>query len=108
MTDTGIRQRRTPPPELGEIINRGRLRAGLRGAECARVAGLSRAYLLQLELGKRVPSAYTVERLAGVLALTDPEREQLMAAAVPDAGRSHPGAVARRAWRTASDSPEAC
>lgn len=93
------RLRRTPPPGLGALINRGRLRAGLRGAECARIAGLSRAYLLQLELGRRVPSAYTAERLAQVLALTDGERAELMAAAAADVGRSHPGAVASRERR---------
>jgi transcriptional regulator with XRE-family HTH domain len=95
------RTRRTPPAGLGELIQRGRLRAGLRGAECARVAGLSRAYLLQLELGRRVPSAYTAERLAQVLALTDGERAELMAAAAGDAGRSHPSSTARREQREA-------
>jgi transcriptional regulator with XRE-family HTH domain len=77
-----VRQRRVPPTGLGEMLNRVRLRAGLRGTEAARLAGVSRQYLVRLETGQRCPSVDVAERLAEVLGLTGPECAELMAAAV--------------------------
>lgn len=82
-----VRERRTPPAGLGPMLNRARLRAGLRGTEAARLVGISRQYLVRLESGQRCPSLEVAERLAEVLALTDGERTELMAAAVVKPGQ---------------------
>lgn len=86
-----IRERRTPPPELGVTINRARLRMGLRGREAARLLGISHAYLIQLETGQRTPSRKVAQILAETLAFTDTERALLFSAAIPDVGKDHPG-----------------
>ncbi|WP_405580689.1 helix-turn-helix domain-containing protein [Streptomyces sp. NBC_01092] len=72
------------------MLRAARERAGLGQREAARRTGVSQGYLWLLEAGQRAPSAVVAEMLAAVLALTDEEREQLRAAAVDDAGRSHP------------------
>ncbi|MHA6762063.1 helix-turn-helix domain-containing protein [Streptacidiphilus sp. PAMC 29251] len=79
---TTIRQRRIPPPELGQMLGRARMRADLRGREAARLVGISRQYLVRLEVGQRSPSVAVAEQLAEVLQLTAHERAALMAAAV--------------------------
>jgi DNA-binding XRE family transcriptional regulator len=83
----GVRQRRTPPPELGPMLAAARVRAGYRGAEAARLVGVSRQYLVRLESGQRCPSVDVAARLVEVLGLTGAERAQLMAVAVVKADR---------------------
>jgi transcriptional regulator with XRE-family HTH domain len=85
-----VRQRRTPPAGLGRMLNTARMRAGLRGRECARLVDISPGYLVGLETGLRCPSATIAQKLADVLALDDDERAVLLAGAVDDAGRDHP------------------
>jgi DNA-binding XRE family transcriptional regulator len=82
-----VRQRRTPPPELGPMLAAARVRAGYRGAEAARLVGVSRQYLVRLESGQRCPSVDVAARLVEVLGLTGAERAQLMAVAVVKADR---------------------
>ncbi|MCU1616872.1 MAG: family transcriptional regulator [Frankiales bacterium] len=86
-----IRMRRTPPAGLGPMLGAARMRAGYRLREAARRAGINHAYLLHLETGQRVPSMAVATSLAEMLDLDEAERAQLFAAAVDDAGRSHPG-----------------
>lgn len=76
------RVRRVPPPGLGPMLNRARMRAGLRGPEAAREIGISRHYMFRLETGARCPSLAVAERMAVVLKLTPGERAELLAAAV--------------------------
>lgn len=90
-----VRVRRSPPPELGPMLAAARLRAGYRGRECARLAGIDHGYLIRLESGQRVPSRAVAEILAAVLLLDADEREVLMAAAVADVGRSNPQKATR-------------
>lgn len=85
-----IRERRTPPEGLGSMLRAARERAGAGQRATARRAGVSQGHLWLLEAGQRVPSAAVAEVLAEVLALPAEEREQLLAAAVDDAGRSNP------------------
>lgn len=87
---TLIRVRRTPPKALGPLLRTARERAGLSQGETARRAGIPQPYVSVLEAGQRVPSMAVAELLADVLALTLPECKSLYAAAVNDAGRSHP------------------
>jgi len=89
-----IRQRRTPPEELGPMLRAARQRAGLGVREAARQARLSPGYMAHLEAGSRCPSRTVAERLAAVLELDDDEQAQLYAAAVTDAGRDHPARTA--------------
>jgi transcriptional regulator with XRE-family HTH domain len=84
-----VRQRRVPPATLGPMLAAARLRAGLRGRECARLAGVDAGYLVRLESGQRVPSRTVAEILAEVLQLDQAERGQLFAVAVDDAGRGY-------------------
>lgn len=84
------RIRRTPPPELGGLIRTARMRAGLRGREGARLAGVSPGFLCDLEVGRSCPSTTVAHALADAFAMTDGERAQIVAAAVSDAGRDHP------------------
>lgn len=84
------RTRRTPPPWMGELICTARLRAGLRGREGARLAGVSAGYLVDLEVGRSCPSTTVARALADAFAMTETERDVLVAAAVTDAGRDHP------------------
>lgn len=85
-----IRQRRTPPAELGPMLRAARERAGLGLRQAARRAGLPPGYVVHLEGGSRCPSRTVAEQLAAVLGLDDDEQAQLHAAAVTDAGRDHP------------------
>ena len=89
MEQQGVRQRRTMPTEVGRMLAEARLRAGLRGRECARLAGVDAGYLVRLESGQRVPSRTVAEILAEVLQLDQAERGQLFAVAVDDAGRGY-------------------
>jgi transcriptional regulator with XRE-family HTH domain len=82
MKQQGIRQRRTMPTEVGQMLGRARMRAGLRGTEAARLLDISRQYLVRLESGQRAPSTDMADRLAVVLGLTEAERAELMAVAV--------------------------
>lgn len=82
-----IRERRIPPAEVGPMIAAARLRAGYRGAQCARAVGISRAYLVMLESGQRSPSATVAQSLASALKLTDDERSCLIAASVAQVGK---------------------
>lgn len=65
-------------------------RTGHTQARVSVAAGLGRSYVCLIEGGHRTPSRVAAERLAGVLQLTEQERAQLYAAAVGDAGLSHP------------------
>ncbi|MFI1526164.1 helix-turn-helix domain-containing protein [Streptomyces griseus] len=89
-----IRIRRTPPAELGRMLAAARERTGYTQRRVSIAAGLGRSYVCLIEGGHRTPSRAAAERLADVLQLTSEERTQLYAAAVTDAGYSHP---ARRA-----------
>ncbi|MGC4927241.1 helix-turn-helix domain-containing protein [Streptomyces sp. DT117] len=85
-----IRIRRTPPAELGPMLAAARERTGHTQARVSIAAGLGRSYVCLIEGGHRTPSRVAAERLADVLQLTELERAQLFAAAVSDAGLSHP------------------
>ncbi len=67
-----------------------RERTGHTQARISVAAGLGRSYVCLIEGGHRTPSRVAAERLADVLQLTGEERAQLYAAAVTDAGYSHP------------------
>lgn len=84
------RTRRTPPPWMSELIRTARMRAGLRGREGARLAGISAGFLCDLEVGRSCPSVTVARMLAEAFTMTEDERDRLVAAAVSDAGRDHP------------------
>ena len=86
-----VRQRQIPPVTLGPMLGTARLRTGLRGRECARLAGIDHAYLIRLETGQRAPSRKVAEQLGAVIAFTAEERAELFAASLPDVGKDHPG-----------------
>lgn len=94
MTTPPVRQRRQAPEGQGKMLRAARERAGLGVRETARKAGLSSGYVADLEAGRRCPSITVAQRLADAVDLSGVEREQLLAAAVTDAGRDHP-------WRAA-------
>lgn len=72
---------RLPPSAVGFPAGQRRT-PGLRREEVALLAGLSVDYLVRLEQGRAErPSAQVVASLARVLQLSDPERDQLYAAA---------------------------
>lgn len=85
-----IRQRRTPRPDLSQSLRRARERAGLTLRSVAAAAGITAAYLSNLEGGRRCPSRTVAERLADALPLNDVERAAVLGGAVDDAGRDHP------------------
>lgn len=87
---TEIRTRRTPPPALGPLLAAARMRAGYRLREAARLAGIPHPYLMRLEAGLRTPSRSVATVLAEVFSLDEDERAQLLAVALPDAGRDYP------------------
>ncbi|MGW3022462.1 helix-turn-helix domain-containing protein [Streptomyces sp. NPDC001221] len=89
--DNLIRYRRQAPPDLGPMLRAARLRAGLLVSEAAFLAGISRPQLSNIEAGRRLPSVAVAQALADVLCLDGAERARLLAVAVDDAGRSHPG-----------------
>ncbi|MFJ5046389.1 helix-turn-helix domain-containing protein [Streptomyces sp. NPDC088719] len=86
-----IRIRRTPPAELGPMLAAARERTGHTQRRVSIAAGLGRSYVCLIEGGHRTPSRVAAQRLADALQLTEQERAQLYAAAVTDAGLSHPG-----------------
>ncbi|MEW2083480.1 helix-turn-helix transcriptional regulator [Streptomyces sp. NPDC005283] len=88
-----IRERRTPPAELGPMLRQARERAGLGLREVARAVDLSPGYLWHLEAAERCPSVTVAHRLAAVLEFEETELAQLLAAAVDDAGRDHPSRI---------------
>ena len=105
MTETEVRTRRALPAEIGAMLRAARHRAGLSSRRAAARAGISRGHLLDSESGRRCPSVVVADALADALELTDAERADLAAAAVPDAGFSRPGRVAtlhRNSPRTAA------
>lgn len=89
--DATIRHRRQAPPDLGPMLRAARERAGLRQSEAARLAGIGQPHMSHMEAGRRVPSATVARTLADVLHLEGDNRARLLAAAVDDAGRDHPG-----------------
>ncbi|MHA6761087.1 helix-turn-helix domain-containing protein [Streptacidiphilus sp. PAMC 29251] len=84
-------QRRIPPVEMGPMLGRARMRAGLRGRECARLLGIPPGYLVGLETGQRCPSLTIAERIAGILALDETELGILLSGSITDAGPDHAG-----------------
>lgn len=85
-----IRQRRTPPPELGPTLRSARLRAGLTLRQVAEHARITDSYLSHLESGERCPSRTIAGRLATALTLDTEERVIVESGAVDDAGLDHP------------------
>ena len=90
MEQQGVRQRRIPPPGLGEMLSQARMRAGWRRREAARILGVSPTYLFNLEAGLRAPSRTMAQILVDGLYLGDEERALLLDAAVADAGADSP------------------
>jgi transcriptional regulator with XRE-family HTH domain len=67
---------------FGEALRRFRVARGRSQASLAAAAGVDRSYVNRLETGERgAPALPAVEALAEALALTDPEADQLLAAA---------------------------
>ncbi|MEU0588277.1 helix-turn-helix domain-containing protein [Streptomyces sp. NPDC006132] len=87
---TVIRQRRTPPAGLGEALRQAREEAGLSQGAVAAAIGVGPDYVSKLERGERCPSVKVAQLLAAVLKLGAAGSALLSAAAVDDAGRSHP------------------
>ncbi|MFD7003945.1 helix-turn-helix transcriptional regulator [Streptomyces mirabilis] len=91
-----IRERRTPPAGLGSALRQARVEAGLSQGAVAAAVGVRPDYVSKLERGERCPSVRVAELLASALKLEAPGAALLSAAAVDDAGRSHP-------WRSRRD-----
>ncbi|MFE9601968.1 helix-turn-helix domain-containing protein [Streptomyces hokutonensis] len=89
-----IRERRTPPEELGPMLQAARDRAGLPQSAVATAAGVRRAYVTKLEGSARCPSLAVAQALCAVLALDGDEEALLLSCAVDDAGHSHPAHAA--------------
>lgn len=87
---TTVRERRTPPAGLGEALRQARETTGLSQGAVAMAVGVRPDYVSKLERGERCPSASVAELLASVLELGATGAALLEAAAVDDAGRSHP------------------
>lgn len=90
MTEPVIRIRRTPPRGLGRVLRLARERAGLSQGALAAEVGVRPDFISKLERSERCPSALVADALAVVLDLDAAATELLAAAAVDDAGRSHP------------------
>ncbi|MFE7856011.1 multiprotein-bridging factor 1 family protein [Streptomyces sp. NPDC057403] len=90
---TSVRERRTPPVGLGDALRCAREDAGLSQGAVAASIGVRADYISKLERGQRCPSVEVAESLVGILNLSEAGAALLRAAAVEDAGRSHP-------WRT--------
>lgn len=88
-----VRERRTLPDGVALLLRAARERAGLGVRETARRAWVSGGYVANLEAGDRCPSRRVAERLADVLQLDSEQRQQLLAAAVTDAGWDSPWRV---------------
>ena len=96
---------RLQPEAVGFPVGQRRTR-GLRREEVALLAGLSVDYLVRLEQGRAArPSAQVVASLARVLQLSDPERDELYAAAGLAAPTSGPRAHAHPGQRAAAARP---
>jgi len=87
---TTVRERRTPPAGLGDALRCARETAGLSQGAVAAAVGIRPDYVSKLERGKRCPSVRVAESLAALLELAGGDAALLSAAAVDDAGRSHP------------------
>jgi transcriptional regulator with XRE-family HTH domain len=85
-----IRQRRIPPDGLGDALRQAREDAGLSQGALALAVGVGPDYISKLERGIRCPSQRAAGALAAALKLNTVARALLDAAAVDDAGRSHP------------------
>jgi transcriptional regulator with XRE-family HTH domain len=90
-------RRRTPPDWLGPLLRTARASHRWSLREVARLAGISREQMWKLEDGRRTPSVSVARALAAVLELTDEQTAELLAAAVPYAGRDWPGRAPRGA-----------
>ena len=64
---------------LAEVLRSERRRRGLTLNDLAAAAGVSVAYLGEIERGKKYPSVSVLERLAGALALEIPDLLELLA-----------------------------
>ncbi|MFF7884321.1 helix-turn-helix transcriptional regulator [Streptomyces sp. NPDC020794] len=87
---TTVRERRTPPAGLGEALRQAREAVGLSQGAVAAVVGVRSDYVSKIERNERCPSVSVAEALAAVLNLGTTAAALLEAAAVGDAGRSHP------------------
>ena len=58
---------------LGENIRRIRLEKGMTQGDLCRALDLDRAYMSNVESGKKNPTLATIERLAGALGVTSDE-----------------------------------
>lgn len=91
-----IRERRTPPAGLGAALRQARENAGLSQGAVAAAVRVRPDYISKLERGERCPSVNVAAALSSVLKLGPAGAALLEAAAVDDAGRSHP-------WRIRQD-----
>lgn len=82
--------RRTLPPDLASALWRARQQSGLSNRDAAAQAGIDPSYLSKLARGSRCPSLVTVERIIGVLPLSEGDQEALRDVAVTDKGKSRP------------------
>ncbi|MFJ2964247.1 helix-turn-helix domain-containing protein [Streptomyces collinus] len=89
-----MRERRTPPEELGPMLRAARKRAGLSQSQLGTATGIRRAYVHKLEHSERCPSLAVAEALTTALALDVDEAALLLGCAVEDAGRNHPARTA--------------
>ncbi len=85
------RPRSVLPAHLAELLGRQRRRLGWSTLDAARWTGLCKSMITALERGSRCPSVATAEMLAVVYKLSAAETTEMLAVAVPDAGRSRPG-----------------
>ncbi|HEU5422972.1 MAG TPA: helix-turn-helix domain-containing protein, partial [Nitrolancea sp.] len=69
-----------PDPSLGQLLRRYRLLAGLTQEELAERSAYSTDYISKLERDQRQPPLVTIDRLAAVLGLGQPEHQTLRAA----------------------------
>lgn len=86
----GVRQRRTPSPELSATLRIARKRSGLTLKTLGERARVTPSYLCHLESGERCPSRTVAGRLADALGLEGEERAAVVDGAVDDAGLDHP------------------
>jgi transcriptional regulator with XRE-family HTH domain len=85
--------RRQLPADLGQAIRSARLARGWTIVDAARYIGMSRSMLGSLEHGRKLPSAALAADIAAVLELDPDTADRLAEVAVPDRGRSRPGAA---------------
>jgi DNA-binding XRE family transcriptional regulator len=77
-------------PVVASALREARVRLGSQH-RVARQLGISRSFLIDLERGRRRPSVAIAQLLIDGLRLDSEVADALLAAAVPDAGRSRPG-----------------